>query len=406
MNLNVSRTLSTQKSKAENNNYYDVVIVGGGIAGSCAAAFLSDSKYKSVLVDPNEVLPKDFRCEKFNRDQMATLERLGFSQKIYETCTPLDDIWIARRGKLVNKMSYPHYGFSYETAINAIRGYIDKPNQMIVSKVKSIEKQGDIQKLVLADGQELEAKLVVLSNGLNPGLRKQLGTTQTMMSKNHEMVLGFDIMPVEGNVFEFDSLTFWPEKASEKLAYFTIFRCDDGFRVNTFGYWEKHDPIMQAFKSEPEKTLAKLMPSLEGMIGKFEVKSRVHVRPVDIYQNNPGKCDGVVFVGDAYSTSCPGAGTGTTKAVNDVEILCKKYIPKWLEAKQINSHMIDEFYSDEDKRSADDESFHQAFFLQSISMDKSLIWGARRWMRFFYHLGKGTLAGMPGFGRGKEKKAA
>ncbi len=373
---------------------YDVAIVGGGIAGSCAAAILRNSNIQAILIDPNEVMPVDFRCEKFNHEQMATVERMGIAEKIYQATTAIEDIWIARRGKLVNKMSYPHYGFSYERVINAIREYLDKPTQMLVGKVKGIEKQDKTQKLILSDGREVSAKLVILSNGLNPGIRKQLGVSQSMLSKHHEMAIGFDIEPLKVGQFEFDSFTFWPEKESKKLAYFTIFKSADVFRVNTFGYWDKDDPIIKGFLKQPEETLAKLMPSLEGMIGKFKVTSRVHVRPVDLYQNNPENCDGVVFVGDAYATSCPGAGTGTTKAMNDVEILCQNYIPKWLEQDQVSAQAIEEFYQDKKKIEGDEESLNKAYFLRSITMDKSLLWGARRWIRFFYHIGKSKISGI------------
>lgn len=399
--IETANTLSNAKQD------YEVVVVGGGFAGSCAAVFLDQQNIRSALIDPSKILPKDFRCEKFNREQMATLERLGVARAIEKNCTPLDDIWIARKGRLLNKMKYPHYGFSYETAVQAIRDQVGDNTDLVNSKVTQIEDMGDHQKLTLVDGSEIRSRLVVLANGLNPKLDNQLGTTRTMMSKEHELVLGFDIRPSQGNAFRFDSLTFWPERASEKLAYFTIFRYVDGYRVNTFGYWEKHDPFIHQCKSAPIAALEKLMPSLRGMIGGFEVEGRVQVRPVDIYQNHPARSSGVVLVGDAYSTSCPGAGTGTTKALNDVEILCNKYIPEWLNSDNINASMIEAFYQDEEKCKIDQDSFDQAFFLKSISMEKDTKWMARRWIRFFYHLGMGTLGNLSDMVRasGKERSA-
>lgn len=373
----------------------DIAIVGGGIAGSTAAVLLQNAGIKAILIDPHAVFPKDFRCEKFNRDQMEMLERVGISDNIYSACTPIEDIWIARQGRLVNKMHYPHYGFSYETAINSIRAYLEETEKLFLGKVKSIQSCKTGNRLILADGSQIEAKLVIMANGLNPALRKQLNISQTMLSKHHEMAIGFDIAPIEGNKFEFDSFTFWPQRVSEKLAYFTAFKSGNSFRVNTFGYWDKDDDFMEAIKQRPEQALASLMPSLEKLIGKFKVEGRVHIRPVDIYQNHPEKCDGIVFVGDAYSTSCPGAGTGTSKAVIDVEILCSKYIPKWLVENRFDAGALCEFYQDETKRQSDASSLHEAYFLKSLSLEKSFIWGARRWMRYFYHLGKGAVSGMP-----------
>jgi 2-polyprenyl-6-methoxyphenol hydroxylase-like FAD-dependent oxidoreductase len=398
--------MGTDLKKQNVSADYDVAIVGGGIAGSCAAAILKNTNIKSVLIDPNENMPVDFRCEKFDHKQMAIVERLGISEKIYKATTPIENIWIARNGKLVNKMVYPHYGFSYERVINAVRDYLDKPRDMILGKVKSVEQCEGFQKLVLADSREVSARLVILSNGLNPGIRKQLGVTQTMLSKNHEMAIGFDVEPETEGQFEFDSFTYWPEKASDKMAYFTIFKSADVFRVNMFGYWQKNDPVLQELIQDPVQCLAKLMPSLEGMVGRFKPVSRVHIRPVDLYQNHPSQCEGIVFVGDAYATSCPGAGTGTTKAMNDVDILCNRYIPEWLGSGKFGQSEIETFYQDLEKIQSDEVSLNEAYFLRSITLDKSIVWGARRWMRFFYHLGKSKIANMPILGNPEKGRAA
>lgn len=373
----------------------DVAIIGGGIAGSITAVLLQNIGVDFVLIDPHEEMPKNFQCEKFNRDQMAFLEGLGISKNIYEACTPIEDIWIARQGKLVNKMNYPHYGFSYETPINAVRDYLDRSAHFVLGKVKSLQQHAQHTTLTLTDKRTIDARLVVVANGLNPKLRTQLGISQKMLSETHEMAIGFDIEPTNGNAFGFESFTFWPEKASEKLAYFTAFKSGDSFRVNTFGYWEKDHVFMKAIQTNPDQALAQLMPSLNGIIGDFRVSNRVHVRPVDLYQNEPSECGGIVFIGDAYSTSCPAAGTGTSKAMVDAQRLAKVYIPKWLAGKAIKATDISEFYADEAKLKSDADSFHEAFFLRSLTLEKNIIWGARRWMRFFYHLGKGAMGGMP-----------
>ncbi len=47
----------------------DIAIVGGGIAGSAAAAMLGRAGIDAVLIDPHEVYPFDFRCEKLDAKQ-------------------------------------------------------------------------------------------------------------------------------------------------------------------------------------------------------------------------------------------------------------------------------------------------------------------------------------------------
>ena len=66
------------------------------------------------------------------------------------------------------------------------------------------------------------------------------------------------------------------------------------------------------------------------MMGDFTVTGFVQVRPVDLYVTKGYRQNGVVLVGDAFSSSCPAAGTGARKVVVDVERLCNVHIPRWL----------------------------------------------------------------------------
>jgi len=379
----------------------EIAIIGGGIAGSSAAVMLGRQGYDVVLIDPHDVFPDDFRCEKFDASQIETITHMGLAKDIFSQCTPIEDVWIGRFGYLVNKMAYPHYGFAYKTVIDAIRAKLPENVRFIQNKVQSVENSKSLQTLQLANDTEISSRLMIVANGLNPGLRKQLGINQKMLSKNHITAIGFDITPSNNNAFEFGSMTYWPEKTSEKMAYFTAFKSGKKFRTNLFGYWEKDDAFLSKLKSEPEIALAQLMPSLNAMIGNFEVKERVHIRPIDIFQTYPENLDGMVFIGDAYSTSCPGAGTGAGKALIDVERLCRHHIPTWIESSDFSSNSLRSFYEDEIKVESDKHNLEAAWFLRSITMEKSLIWGAKRWGRFLYHLGKGKLSAMP-FG----KKAA
>ncbi len=369
----------------------DIAIVGGGIAGSAAAVLLGRAGFDLTLIDPHKSYPEDFRCEKFNMEQIETLERMGLGEFVFDALTPISDVWIARFGQLVNKMDYPHYGFSYKTVIDAMRTSIPKSVEFICTKVKSVDNGPEKQTLKLANGDEISARLIIMANGLNPGLRKQLDVPQSMLSKHHCMAIGFDVAPLAGQKFEFQSMTFWPEKASRHMAYFTAFKSKDDFRANMFGYWNKDDPFLAQLQKEPEKTLNQLMPKLGPMIGGFKVQGRVHVRPIDLLQNDPHAIDGVVFLGDAYSTSCPGAGTGAGKALVDVERLCLTHIPQWMKQMDMSANTLASFYQDKEKQESDQASFKAAYFLRNLTMNREMSWHARRWARYLYHLVKGRV---------------
>ena len=99
---------------------------------------------------------------------------------------------------------------------------------------------------------------------------------------------------------------------------------------------------------------------------------------------------GIVLVGDAFSTSCPAAGTGTTKVFTDVERLCNVYIPQWLATDGMDAQKIAQFYDDPEKVACETRCLEKAYHLRSLSTDNGLSWRAQRWARFLVRLAQGT----------------
>jgi 2-polyprenyl-6-methoxyphenol hydroxylase-like FAD-dependent oxidoreductase len=98
-----------------------------------------------------------------------------------------------------------------------------------------------------------------------------------------------------------------------------------------------------------------------------------------------------VLVGDAFATSCPGAGTGAGKALVDVERLCNEHVPRWLETPGMGADKIAAYYADPVKQAYDKFAITKAFWLKSMSIDPGITWAARRWARFLGRLVLGKL---------------
>src|SRR5262245_58530633 len=96
----------------------DVTIVGGGLAGSLAAAVLCRAGHAVVLIDPHEVYPFDFRCEKFDTVQVRILKQTGLSDVVLPHTTPDRALWVARCGRVIEKRPGGQVGFFYDTMIN------------------------------------------------------------------------------------------------------------------------------------------------------------------------------------------------------------------------------------------------------------------------------------------------
>lgn len=368
----------------------DIAIVGAGLAGSLCAGMLQKQGISHKLIDPRAEYPDEFRCEKFNAQQISMLEETGLAEKVLQDLTPVKDVWMARFGRLVRKQHYPHFGFSYNEAVNAVRRHHVHPESFLQSSVKSIDNSKDRQKIELADGTTLTAKLVVLATGANASIQEQLGMTQDMVSERHCLAIGFDLAPKDD--FEFDTMTFWPEADSGRMSYLTLFKTSGGWRANLFGYWSLKADEMQELRSDPVQCLHKMMPSLGKLVGEFEVTGKLRVRPINLYQWQANTVDGVVSIGDAWSSSCPGAGTGTTKAINDALQLSQKHIPEWMNDPSIDAGLISHFYNDADKLTIDQSSINEAYKLRNITLSSSPYWMAQRWMRFLYHGVRGKLA--------------
>ena len=244
---------------------------------------------------------------------------------------------------------------------------------------------------MLSNGEEISARLVVLANGLNVGLRHQLGIERRIVSACHSISLGFDIVPVGRTAFDFPALTYFSERTSDRIPYLTLFPIGSRMRANLFTYRQIDDPWLQQMRRAPAQTLKAALPRLRRITGDFEVAGDIKMRPADLYVSTGHRQPGMVLVGDAFETSCPVTGTGTDKVFTDVERLCNVHIPNWLATDGMDETKIAAFYDDPVKTACDAWSSAKAYSFRSVSIDNGLYWKAQRWARFVAWFCEGTL---------------
>src|SRR6185503_4054707 len=139
-------------------NYTDIAIIGDGLAGSTAAAMLGRAGIPTVLIDPHEVYPFDFRVEKISGDeQVDRFCRTGIADSVLRSATHDGENWIARFGYLLDKRPSRQFGIMYDTLIGAIRAEIAAPAELVFAKVTDVSTSIDRQKLTLSDGQTISA---------------------------------------------------------------------------------------------------------------------------------------------------------------------------------------------------------------------------------------------------------
>jgi 2-polyprenyl-6-methoxyphenol hydroxylase-like FAD-dependent oxidoreductase len=361
---------------------FDIAIVGGGMAGSTAAAMLGRAGFKTALIDPHETYPADFRCEKLDVSQVALLRKTGLAEAILPHASLDREVSVARFGRFLGKRPHEQYGIAYPTLVNAMRAAIPENVERIVAKATAFSLTAERQTVTLSNGREITARLVVMANGLNTGLRQMLGMEREVISPMHSISIGFDLRPIGGETFAFSSLTYGPESPADKVAYLTLFPMGDRMRANFFVYRDMRDPWLKDMRDAPRDTLFAALPGLKKLTGDIEVTSFVQIRPVDLYVTKGLGLPGVVVVGDAFATSCPAAGTGLNKVLTDVERLCHAYVPAWLASDGMGEAKIAAFYADPEKIASDRYSAEKAQKLRSLSIDTALAWRVRRWVRF------------------------
>jgi 2-polyprenyl-6-methoxyphenol hydroxylase-like FAD-dependent oxidoreductase len=319
------------------------------------------------------------------------LEKTGLADAILRACTPDRETWVARFGRLVEKRPGDQQGIYYTPLVNAVRAEIPNSARFIHAKATALATSPDRQAVTLSTGDIVQARLIVLANGLNVGLRDSLGLTREIISKSHSITVGFDMEPAGRRQFDFSSLTYYAEHTGDRIALLTLFPIGNTMRANLFTYRDMDDPWLRAMRTQPQETLFALMPALRDMVGDFSVSGQVKIRPVDLYVTHGHRQPGVVLVGDAFATSCPAAGTGARKVLTDVERLCNIYIPHWLMTGGMGADKVAMFYDDPAKQDCDSFSLHKAYALKAFSIDTSLPWRLRRWAKFVAHRARGVL---------------
>ncbi|EGP06781.1 hypothetical protein CSIRO_3508 [Bradyrhizobiaceae bacterium SG-6C] len=368
----------------------DIAIIGGGLAGSTAAAMLGRAGISAILIDPHKIYPPDFRCEKLGGYQLDLLRKTGIADPVLAATTLDGNAWTARLGRLLDKKPSDQHGIIYDDLVNTVRRQIPETVEFIEDKVTGVATSPDLQTLTLSNGETISARLIVLANGLNIGLRHTLGIEREVISPCHSITVGFNVVPVGRDTFEFPALTYFTESATAQMSYLTLFPIGSAMRANLMVYRGMDDPWLRRMRQAPEQAIHELMPNLRALSGEFKVDGMIKIRPADLYVTKGHRQAGIVLVGDAFCTSCPAAGTGTGKVFMDVQRLCNAYIPAWLASGGMGAEKISQFYDDPEKCANDASSQRQAYDLRSISIDTGLSWHVRRWIRFLHRAALGA----------------
>jgi len=375
-------TLTNDAGENGTTTAADVVIVGGGLAGSLAAAVLTRAGYKVALIDKRAVYPEEFRVEKLAGQQLEILRRLGLLDAFAKEACAFDSVLNVRRGKIIDVSRGTSYGLHYAPLVAIARRLIADPSSLIVDQVLSISASDGLQRVTLASGNQVVARLAILATGMAGAIPHSLGIKRRVLIERHSLAFGFSIAPAEGSTFNFRALTSYGESTADGIDYLSIFPVPGGMRANLFMFRDPNDPIMREIRREPKTTLLRLMPGLRRHLGDFKVIDRVQNWVMDLADVEGHLQPGLVLIGDAFQMSCPAAGTGVSRLLVDVERLCTVHLPEWLKTDGMGVEKIATFYSDRVKIASDQRAFQLAHFRQALTSGAGIRWNFRRRLHF------------------------
>lgn len=363
----------------------DVAIVGAGLAGSLAATMLGRRGVSVALIDPFEHARPDFRCEKIEDRHADSLAKAGVLDEILPAARRYENVWVARLGRLAEIKPIVEYGIAYGDFVNGIRRLIPSEVVFVHNKVASLSLTPERQTLTLLSGDQISARLIIGATGLGAGFLDRIDMHRREISKCHSLSIGFD---ADSDNLPFDSLTYFGEDPSHRVAYITLFPLASGLRVNIFTYHDLDDPWVRRLRISPMEAIAEALPRLERLTGRLRVRGAVKIRPVDLIATENAAQPGIALVGDAFSTACPVSGTGASKALLDTERLCNVHVPNWLSTPGMDADKIAAFYRDPLKTACDAHSLKTSLFAKRSTLGQTALWSAFRWGCYAGSLGR------------------
>ncbi|CDX40278.1 Monooxygenase FAD-binding protein [Mesorhizobium sp. SOD10] len=355
----------------------DVAIVGAGLAGTSLAAVLGKAGRKVALIDPHLVHHEEFRAEKIGMHEMQAFEKLGLGPAVRPLVTPVTGTHVFRLGQLFERERKWEFGFSYGALVNGLRQALPAEVPLTVGKVAEVSTGPDRQRLVLAGGAVIEARLLVVATGYSEAVRRAIGMERVEESKAHSMSIGFDLA-ITPRECPYPAIICYARNPAHRIAYLSVFPICNRMRANLFLYRTVAEEWTRAFRENPQAVLCEVMPEVAAQCGNFAVAGPVEVRQVSLTTTRAHRRAGVVAIGDAFWTTCPTPGVGINRVVTDVDRLVSTYIPAWLSTPGMGAEKICAFYDDPVKVATDTAGMRSSIYAKRITTETGLEWRLRR----------------------------
>lgn len=356
----------------------DIIIIGAGLAGATAASVLARQGRRVVLIDRWASYPSCFKAEKIEPDQANLFRKFGLLSTLLPAAGHVRGVVGAEDGRVLGTRHIEQYGIAYHDMVNLIRNTLPPGVEFVAGRVGAIDATADLQTVTLVGGGTYTARLVAVASGVGGDLLTPFGIRKRMVRRDQSIAFGFSIAPARTDVFPFDALTYYPDGADGGVAYLTLFRMHDVMRANLFAYWPPAGEQVRGFINATHDELLRSLPKLTRVIGEFDVVSKTEFSRIDLYTSENATVPGIVLLGDSFQNVCPTTGSGLSKVLTDVDVLCHDCLPAWLASPGMGADKIAEFYGSRRKIEVDRQSLADASFNREIAVNDTWRWRAQR----------------------------
>lgn len=330
------------------NHKYAVIVVGGGIVGATAACALAQRGVDVALLDarnPDREWPVetvDIRVSALTRASQNILQAVGvWGDMVQRNVGAYDHmhVWDADSAGVLHfdaaDTEFPELGHIVENRVTVAALWDkleDLPSATIIcpAKVADIQISADYAYVLLDNGQQLEAEVLIAADGRDSALRQMAGIQTTgweykqdglvatvSTEKSHQFTAWQHFLP-EG------PLAFLPLKSGQCSIVWTL----------------SHQTAQEYVALPEQDFLQHLEQASDGVLGKMLAVGPRGAFPLRFQYANKYTADHFVLIGDAAHAMHPLAGQGANAGLLDAAAIAELIIKAEQAGRPIGSQKL------------------------------------------------------------------
>ena len=320
---------------------FDVIIVGGGMVGAATACCLGGSNLRVAVVEahPPEAFsseqPHDLRVSALSIASKNILQTVGAWQGVISRrCCPFQRmrVWETAGDTTFNSEDIRHQELGYivenrVTQLALLERLADFSNieLLMPQKIANIEYHGEYSKLLLGDGRELEAKLLVAADGGQSRVRQAVGLGVNSWDYGQQaLVIYIETGYPQQNITWQRFVPTGPQAFLPLTGHY-----------GSIVWYHSADEVRRLQALPPEALKAELIAAFPDCLGEVKQVLGVVSFPLKRQHAQHYVKQGVALVGDAAHMINPLAGQGVNIGLLDAATLAEVLVQAATEGKNI-----------------------------------------------------------------------